>query len=265
MELSDDDRGPGQSESGNSDSSSSDDDDADDDAYDPDASFAAQVQRRIQRHEARRRRRGLNSRRAETIVFTELCVGGDLEEQVSEEVAAAVELSKRVRARKRRALMARNKGASSNHGNKLRPANSSTGDDHDLKLTMQFPRFQSLLFQMVLAVFVGRVKLGMRHNDLKLSNFLLAPDAFAAERQAARRRLRRPASAAQGRKRRGLLETLSSSSSSVRTHVRGEDGVAGVDINGFVVQYVLSANSDVHFHVPLWFAEPVEDLSLIHI
>eukprot|EP00750_Incisomonas_marina_P018176 INCI2742.2.p1 GENE.INCI2742.2~~INCI2742.2.p1 ORF type:complete len:935 (-),score=148.53 INCI2742.2:905-3709(-) len=190
-------------------SSSSDDDDGTMNGIHEEVSLADRVRHLIQRHNDRRRRRGLNTKRAETIIFTELCSGCDLEEMVAAEAAATQLIPRRA------------------------PSdNSSTSEI----CRMNFPRFQSILFQMVLAVYTGRVHLGMRHNDLKLSNFLVDPDAFRDDRARKQRKL------------------SLSADSPIRGHgsrKRGCSRAHGSNSSSFVVRYVLGAGATVKFDVPL--------------
>lgn len=207
-------------------SSSEDDDDGLANSPREEVSLADRVRRLIQRHNDRRRRRGLNTKRAETIIFTELCSGCDLEEIVAAETAA-MQLKPR------------------------RPPSDGSPTSAGIH-RMSFPRFQSLLFQMVLAVYAGRAHLGMRHNDLKLSNFLVDPDAFREDRERKQKTLSRSADTptrGHGSRKRGPSRARSSNSSPQSS------------AHWFVVRYTLGAGASVKFEVPLRVTPRDDDVS----
>ena len=122
--------------------------------------FTERAQIALQKHCDRRRQRGLNRRGMETLVMSELCTGGDLEAWVTHiNEASAFESMK---------------------NNKTRQVKlSSKAADSTTIHPYNFGVFQSILFQIIITIFVGRLKLGMRHNDLKLSNFLIDPNMFS--------------------------------------------------------------------------------------
>jgi len=141
----------------------SDEDDSEEDISDSESddelvheNFAAAVMNQMNRHQTARRKKGLNSKRAETLILAEFCSGGNLETKVEED------------------------------------SEMGPNSTDDLSPWDHFDRFQSVLFQMVFTVFVARWRLRMRHNDIKLSNFLLAPAAF--REQQGRRRVGEPRS-----------------------------------------------------------------------